>query len=179
MDVETWFRRWLSRHPLKAPPTADQQQYTTEVMARIKTLEQPVPKPIVLRPRWVWPRLALVASTVAIVALVVGRAEQTPEQPQVVQQVEYDTQLPAALDEAIVLESSDGAIEQLAQELESYDTLLLAQSGGNDAGWLEQTLELLDQLDEDIPEDATGDSSDEDWLRELEFLDDSDLAASS
>jgi len=179
MDVEAWFRRWLSRHPLKMPTTAEQKRYTAEVMARVKALEQPTQRPVVLRSRWVWPRLALVASTAALIALVVGRVERTPERPQVAQQLEHDIQLFAALDETIELESAGDDVEQLAQELESYDTLLLAQAGEDDAGWLEQTLELLDELDEALPEDATGDSSDEDWLRELEFLDDSDLAASS
>jgi len=185
MDVGSWIRRWVLRHPLKTPAADDRQQFTADVMARIKALEQPAPQPMILhslrslRSQWAWPRIAVVASTAALVALVAGRLEHAPPKAsQVVQQLEHDAQLLAALGEPAVMASSDD-LEELAQELEDYDTMLLAQSGGDESDWIEHTMELLDQLNEDPSEDATGDSSDEDWLRELEFLDDSDLAASS
>lgn len=55
----------------------------------------------------------------------------------------------------------------------------LAESSPEDASWMEETLELLDQLDEELPEAVDEDAaSQEEWLKELELLDDSTLASS-
>lgn len=55
---------------------------------------------------------------------------------------------------------------------------VLAESpADDDQAWLEETLELLDDLEEDLPGDALQD--DESWLEELEMLNDAELAASS
>lgn len=45
--------------------------------------------------------------------------------------------------------------------------------------WLEETLLLLDELDEDVSSDTAGDGSEDEWLEELELLDETDLASSS
>jgi hypothetical protein len=54
----------------------------------------------------------------------------------------------------------------------------MAENGTDDAAWLEETLQLLEELNEE-PGDTAGDGMDEEeWLKELELLDESDLAAS-
>lgn len=55
---------------------------------------------------------------------------------------------------------------------------VLAESPADeDQAWLEETLQLLDELEEELPEDAAPD--DESWLEELEMLDEAELAARS
>jgi len=54
----------------------------------------------------------------------------------------------------------------------------LAQSQNTEDQSLNDTLQLLDQLDENAADDATG-TSEEDVLQELKQLDDTELAASS
>ena len=57
--------------------------------------------------------------------------------------------------------------------------LLVESMPSDDEAWVDQTLRLLDQLDEEAPEDATGQPSDDSWLEELEMLDESELAKGS
>ena len=62
------------------------------------------------------------------------------------------------------------------------DSALLAESPPSDDAWIQQTMQLLDQLDQDAPsDDAAGSASksDEDWLNELETLDEQDLNSST
>ena len=54
----------------------------------------------------------------------------------------------------------------------------LVQSNDAEDQWLDDTLQLLDQLDENAADEATG-ASDEDYLEELKQLDNTELAASS
>lgn len=56
--------------------------------------------------------------------------------------------------------------------------LQLAESPEAEDQWLDDTLQLLDELDESDADEATG-ASEEDWLKELEQLDETELAASS
>jgi hypothetical protein len=50
---------------------------------------------------------------------------------------------------------------------------------GSEDQWLEETLLLLDELDEDVSSESAGDGSADEWLEELEWLDETELAASS
>ena len=54
----------------------------------------------------------------------------------------------------------------------------LAESQDAEDQWLDDTLQLLDQLDENATDEATG-ASEDDYLEELKQLDDTELAASS
>ena len=149
MDFSTWLTHWLTRHPLKEPPSPDRADYTREVMATVRTLDRPVPAPVPARPWFSWPRPAFaVAAAAAGVALVIATA--TRSTPQVAREP-------------------------------SPSTLTLAESPEGDDQWIEETIQLLDQLDEndDLSQDAPGEVSDEDWLNELEMLDETDLASSS
>jgi hypothetical protein len=71
------------------------------------------------------------------------------------------------------------AVQQSGGRFAAHPAALrLAESSpADDASWMDDTLELLEQLDEEIPE-AADDATQEDWLKELELLDDSTLASS-
>ena len=149
MDFATWLKTWLTRHPLKEPTTLDRADYTREVMARAKALDQPVPSPA--RSWFPWPRLVLAVVT-------------------------------AAAGLALVIWTANRSTSQVAQA-PAHTTLTLAESPAGDAQWIEETVQLLEQLDENdgVSQDATGgaSNSDEDWLNELEMLDEGDVASSS
>lgn len=195
MEFTAWFRQWVSGHPLKEPPAFDRARYIAEVMERVKALGEPTPA---LRPAgrwWAWPRLALATAAVAAALLVVARVQSPGPGPGPVpasmtggagtplaQEISDDAQVLAALDEPLPLASgaTDDA-EELAQELAAMDmdALLLAEAPPSDDAWIEQTLTLLEQLEEDLPEGAADDPSGDEWLDELQWLDEHDLAASS
>lgn len=153
MDFAAWFKTWLARHPLNAPTDLGRSSYTAEVMARVKALAEPAPAPAPARSWAAWPRWALTGAVAAAgMAIAFGVARS----------IRRD--------------------EPLARDPASTPQILrLAESSPSDESWVEETLQLLDQLDEDISEDASSDAAgaDEEWLDELEMLDERDLAASS
>ena len=177
---------WLKRHPLKGPAGINRAQYTAEVMARVKELAQsasparqslspgratPAPARVWLP----WPRLALTLATVAAgVSLVIGTTRYQTHQ--LAQQIARESQLLAALDEPELEPLTADQVEAVADELETMDALQLAASVPSDDQWVEQTLQLLDELDEDVPENAASSASEDEWLQELEQVDESDLA---
>lgn len=55
----------------------------------------------------------------------------------------------------------------------------VAESPATDDQWVEETLQLLDEFDEDVSSETAGNGSDEEWLDELELLDETDRATSS
>ena len=179
---------WLTRHPLKGPAGIDRAQYTAEVMAKVKAMSQPAPAPAPVhvwlpwppayRPRGAGRRLALTLATVAAgISLVIGTAHYRTYQ--LAHQITHDSQLLAALDEPEVEPLAADQVEAVADELETMDTLQLAESVPSGDQWVEQTLQLLDELDEEAPEDAASGASEDDWLQELEQVDESELTASS
>ena len=87
----------------------------------------------------------------------------------------------AELDDPSFVQAGNGDVDSLAEEMETLDPMMLAESPPSDDQWIDQTLSLLDQLHEDdaIPADNSGSSSEEEWMNELQFLDDSELSASS
>jgi len=191
MDFSTWLQSWLKRHPLKAPQRLDQQQYTSEVMARIKAEStQQVYRVRSVRSGLSWPRLALTVATVAagaLIALTIFRmtpppqvAEAPPSPAVLAQTVAQEAELLAELEEGkadLLIENGD----TLDRALETTDTLLLLAeipSQPSDEQWLEETMQLLDQLEEGVSSGAEEGSND-DWLDDLQLLDDTDLAASS
>lgn len=152
MDLTTWLRRWLEHHPLKEPQDADRVRYTAEVMARVRLLERPAPA---RAPAGDWlqgwrPALVTVTAAAAVV-LVAGRVGLAPK--------------PFARDPA-------GQIDR---------PLVLAEDTSDEAQWLDETLRMLDEFDQDAPEDSSGDAnvSDDEWLQEIEMLDEHDLLAGS
>lgn len=160
MDLTTWLRRWLTRHPLKEPSDTELARYTTEVMARVRSLERPAPAGAPARGWLLWWRPALVTVTAAAaVVLLVGRVDRTPQ--------------PLARD---VNRVTDGARANRTDR-----PLMLTEDASDEARWLDNTLQVLDEFDQDVPEDISDDEnvSDDEWLREIEMLDESDLLAGS
>ena len=165
MEFLTWLRSWLTRHPLKEPADAARAHYTAEVMARVRAVGplpggSPARAPVQpwawwsrhLRQVMGWPRFAVAMATAAGVAFAVHTAQQTRR--------------------------------QLAQQPQgvtvSDPSASFAESPASDEEWLEQTLQLLEQLEEDSSTETAGDGADEeDWLEELQWLDDSELSTAS
>lgn len=170
MDFASWFDRWLNRHPLRSPDGADHARYTAQVMARIKAQEQPARSP---SPSWLaWPGFAL--ATVAAMGLLVFTATQRTSE-QIATDVLSDLQVLAEVDEPM----TDDTLEGVAEELGTMDVLVLAEADQSDDAWVEETLELLKQLDEEVP-DTSSDTptDDEEWLNELDAIDEYELSSS-
>jgi len=185
MDFAAWFRTWLARHPLKASRGVDTSRYTDDVMTKIRALTQPSQAPALVHVWLSWPRLALIAATAAVgLLIVIGTVHRA--QLQLASAIDRDAQVITAVDE-LVPTAPDGrgaTPEDLAQELQTADILVLAESVPSDDQWLDQTLQLLQQLDEDAPGDVTGtggnaSESQEDWLNELQQIDETELTANS
>ena len=156
MDFTAWLNTWLARHPLRAPDELDPARYTAQVMRKL-TDETPLPLPpthwfACLRQgfgRRAWPRVAMVFATTAAGVL-------------------------------IVLATAHHADRRLAQRIPATPhTLMLAESTPSDDAWVQETTQLLAQLGEDSSDDNANTTSDEEWLKELQTLDEGDLNASS
>lgn len=177
MDFTAWLRRWLSRHPLKEPPAASRAGYTAEVMRRVSALDATSPMPA---RRWLaWPRLALVPlAAAAVTLLVVGRVHQPGGS--LAGQITEDVELLTALGQPLLPEpGSAGGLEELAQELELADALVLAEAPPSDEEQLEQMLQLLEELDEEPSAGPSDTSVPDEWLDELQLLDENEPGASS
>lgn len=168
-DFLTWLNHWVARHPLRTPPESLQASYTEEVMRRIHTTQA-------LTPAWRWgwrPQLTLAWGTaLACLLAVVLVMKRTPIP--LAGEVERDWQLLAEVGEGHDLPSSN-----LDDEVQMVDRLVLAEaSPSEDETWIRQTLELLNDVDEQT--DATSENQDnpDGWLKDLEQLDDAELASS-
>ena len=179
MELMTWLRQWLARHPLKEPPDLDGARFTAEVMARVKAVSQPSQITVLrgMPHRWPFMRLGLVAATAAAgIALIVGAVGQSKRQ--LADHVAHGAQLLA------MIEESDRAIQEvpeaddpeaLAKEVELIDQFtVLAEATPSDQQAIEQTLQLLEQLDEESLEGAV-DDSDRTLIEELQRLDEQEF----
>ena len=168
----TWLKDWLARHPLRAPSESMQASYTREVMERIK--EEVAPAPVL---RWIpRPRLALSFAAVAacfVVWIMVGPRAQTGA---VVRHIDEDFEILALMEEPVDLPLD---YEDLEEEIKSMDVLVITQAreAQSETSWILQMMELMDELEEESGPDGDDQTLD-DWLREIEFLDQEDLASS-
>ena len=171
MAFASWLANWLRHHPLKTPTGYERTQYTADVMGRVNTIAHGETAP--QYSWWALPRLAFaVAAAVAGVAIAIGTTRAVSS-GRLAKQVTHEAQLLAALDEPTPELSGDD--EQALQEL-----LVLAESSSDEASWLEQTMQLLDELDEQPQADSTESSaSDDEWMNDLELLENSGAAAHS
>ena len=181
MDFTQWLTAWLSRHPLKSPPDGDRSRFTAEVMARVRSEAGPRPAS-----SWSgllaagWPRLAfaLAAAAAVLVAVNVRR----PADGRLVAEMAQGTDLLAELGEPLenVLPAD---AEELAEDLEREDVIVLAEAppDTDEAAWIADSMKVLDEIDDALPEDGTagGTGNDDQWLEELEMFDQSELAAQS
>ena len=153
-----WLKTWLDRHPLKGPSTLDRAQFTAEVMAKIKAQLQPVPTPAPParrllspgRPVRAWLPWPRLAMTLATVATGV----------------------------AVMIGVTTSSTRQLTKDI-GRDFQLLATLGETDDQWVEETLQLLEVVDEDVSEETPADPFDDQWLEELEWLDETQRPAGS
>ena len=111
-----------------------------------------------------------------VVFIVVGRTEQ-PSSP-LAQDIEQELSLLASVDESAALEPLDET--ELAEELQALDILVLAEAQPADETWIQETLLLLEDVGEAAPEAGPGQGAgEEDWLQDLELLDELEMSASS
>ena len=176
MDFSRWLAGWLKRHPLKDSRDLDPARYTAEVMARVRALE-PQSTSAASPLRWLpWPRLALTLATAAAGLLVaVGVVYRSASR--LADQIDQEAQVLASLDDTVLVEPLVVGEDELVDEMEAQDLIVLAEEPASDDAWVNDTLKLLDQLDDELPADDS--SSSDDWMNELEVLDDSELAANS
>ncbi len=168
LEFLDWLKRWVARHPLRTPPESLQVSYTEQVMRRIKT-------PLAPTPAWRWqPQLAMTwATALACLLAVVVVMKRTPTQ--LASEVEHEWQLLAEVGEGHELSSSN-----LDDDVQMMDRLMLAEASPSeeDEAWIRQTLELLNDVDEQ-PDAASADQENpEEWLKDLELLDGAELASS-
>ncbi|GEM_PF-6842130 len=157
MTFSEWLDRWGHRHPVKAP-APDPSAFTSQVMRRLA--DAPAAEP------WRLPRLAWVTALAAAAVIVVLRLPTSPGR--LAAAIARDADVLAALGEPVEDDLSDEALAAF---------LLAEAPADNDETWLAETMQLLEQLDESLPE---GDSADdEEWLRELDMLEQSGPSAAS
>lgn len=68
---------------------------------------------------------------------------------------------------------------QVTPQHQTAQVVELAESTPSDDQWIEETVQLLDQLDEDVPQEAGSEPSDQDLLEELEQLEGKEPSASA
>ncbi|MBI3321454.1 MAG: hypothetical protein HYZ91_04210 [Candidatus Omnitrophica bacterium] len=149
MDLMTWFTSWLASHPLKEPPPASDRSRYTADVMEKINADDSLAPRLVPVRRWL-PWPGRLALTAAS----------------------------AIAGVAVVI----GLLRQPARDLEHIITprpLMIAESPSEDAKWIEETIQLLDQLDDDLSDATAGNASDESWMEELERFDQDELAASS
>jgi hypothetical protein len=185
MNVTSWFREWLARHPLKEPLLHDRARYTAEVMASVKAAASPQREAVGLQWWFAWPRLALAAVTATAVILLIVMP-RGPTSGRLAQTIEEELGLLSELDEEpLLFDETVGAPEEpdaLADALEADDAWLLAEAipSVEDEQWIEHTLQVLEALEEDVSEAGPADPIEDDqWLEELQWLDDLELTATS
>lgn len=178
MTFSAWLSTWLANHPLKLPTSHDPVRYTAEVMEQVRRLS---PTPVRVTASlwgmfdWPWPRVVFaIGAAIASVAMALTVVQTSRRQ--LAKHVVNETQLLAALDEPEVIEPIAGnAVDALAQDLELTDALTVAEFSTNDDHWLGQTLQLLEQLDEQERQlDPSGEDhrfNREEWLKPLAVLD--------
>lgn len=134
----------------------DRERFTEHVMARVREASAEHRPGLQPARAWLaWPRLGMaLASSLAGILLVIGLQGRTtgPQSAQV-------------------------ASQQPSQDEAPIGRLVLAESSPSDDQWLEQTLELLEEFD-DSSTDATA-GNEEDWLQELQMLDQEEISSSS
>jgi uncharacterized protein YqcC (DUF446 family) len=154
---------------LNEPPADAQRAYTEDVMRRIRS----APASSLV---WRWlprPQVALAFGTaLACVLAVVVVGNRAPGR--MAHQVEREAQLLAELGELETLSTDD-----LDDEMQTVERLMLAQAGSevDEEAWIDQTVELLGGVEEELDADLD-DEAVEEWLEELQSLDDEELAAS-
>ena len=159
-SFDAWLKDWLARHPLRQPPASLERGYATEGMRRVRAAPEPAFA-------WRWPRLAAACAAVAVLAAVVILR---PSGQRLAEQVERDAAVLAS-----VAPAADPSSDSLEDEIETVDHLTLAGAdlADEDAAWIDETQQLLQELDDDA---GAADPADLD-LEDLQWIDDAELGS--
>ncbi len=157
-------RAWLLAHPLKPPAEHDAACYTIEVMQRVRALHQPATRPAAILHWLSWPQLSFAAAVATMAVVLVTMVSLRHRTFQLARAVVQDARVIEALDESPLEPSTqEQDPELLAREAAFVDALQLAEvqpgASSSDEQWLEETVQLLEQLDEDVPPDSSGSAS--------------------
>ena len=178
MEFTDWFKRWLRKHPLREPPSFDQARYTADVMKRVKDLAPSSARQYETRSMiFSWPRLVFGGLSLALMAVLVVFATASYTGRRLAKEVTREAQILAELGEPVA--SSESDTEEIALDIQAADNLMLAEATKSDDQWIQETFQLLDQLGEDPRTGNSNGSSDEDWLDELQMLDNNEPSSSS
>ncbi len=152
MDDATWLRAWCARHPLQDPPV-DAVRFTQAVMASVRAPSEPVQQRVSAQPwQWSWPSVSigLAGAVAAFLLLVTHRQEPLPE-------LALRGQPPAAT--RSLVDRQPPAVPQMTPHQPATPSL-------------EDTMALLDALDEALVDGMLWELADTTLLHEeLEFLD--------
>lgn len=183
MVFSAWFKAWIGRHPLRHPVDDDPPRYTAEVMARVRELSRPpagAPRLGWARSWFAAPRLAFAAAAVAAISVVVLIAHPHGSSERLAREVADGSRLLEAVGEANLDVPMSAGDDAVAEALEAEDEMtLLAAATPSDDRWIEQTVQLLQQIDEETPAGSSGDAAGDAWLDELELLDQLELSTES
>lgn len=155
MEFSDWLRSWLARHPLKSPTEFEQSQLTRAVMERLRMIHRET------HPSRHWrffPRLSLIAATAMAIVFLAIMA------------------LPKMTDRSTAHLERERSYDQSPQlPSQGQDFLILAQEPLSDEQWLDETLEILQEFEEDPftrveEQDSSLDYSEDEWLKWLELL---------
>ena len=180
MDFAEWFTAWLSRHPLKSPSEADRGRFTADVMARVRaeTAVRPAAGWAIHRSGWLRFALPLVAAAAALMAVHIRRPADARLATEMVQRADVLVEIGEPLESFLPAD-----VEELAEDVEREDLIVLAEAPAesDNATWIADSMKVLEEIDETLPDEgaAAGTGKDEQWLEELETLDQSELAAQS
>lgn len=183
MVFEAWLRQRLQRNRMKTATSAEREYFTAQVMARVRELPQPQSSPVGaallsgLASYLTLPRLSFAAAVAAV--LVAATAAHRTDTARLAADLSRHAVILAALSDNGPLLEND--IEALADEVDAGDRLMMlaeSASSSDDASWIEQMSQLIDQLDENAFT-GTSDSSDSNWQEELEMMDEEELSTAS
>ena len=171
MDFARWLKTWLARHPLKAPADADGSRFTAQVMARVRAERASHQAAGAVWPAWLlglWPRAAV--SLAATAAVLAGVAVLRPLEPgrRLADRIAQESELLAELDGPVNGWGASDDVDSLAQDLEREDAIVLAEAPPDDDSWVADTLQLLDQLDEELPDEPAS-ANHTTWLRSFRW----------
>ena len=160
---------WLKRHPVQSPP--QDPSYVPNVMGRVR---EPAPAY-----RWVVrPRMAWAVATAAVCAMALVAVRQPSRSERLASRMTQD------LEQSLAVMAEVGELDSLAdaeQDAVLLDQLMLAeaQRETDEELSIEETLSLLSQVEEGAVQNpnAGAESADE-LLRDLEILDQHDIASS-
>ena len=185
MDFSNWFKEWLARHPLREPPNLDQAGYTAEVMARVskQSLSRSPQKACGLDFLWMmWLRIVLGSVSVALLSVIVVLSVSSYTHARLAKEVVNDMQVLAELGESVT--PTEPEMDEGIRDPQSEDALVLAESDKavkTDDQWIEQTMQILDQLNEEDSKKGSvdGTPSEEDWINDMQMLDSNEFSSHS